>query len=467
MAATDLGCVDCCGSDCGCGRSRGRRHGSKSDALSFLLGAAAALPGISVQAGDAGYLSQKTDLSYHHAQYEETGDRMSVRTDQLMFRTPLGDAFEVNGTLIRDITSGASPVINFLDLQGNPQQFLETGASIRDQRDIYEVSLGHYGDEHYSGLKLGSSKEDDYESRYISVSYRKDFNQKTTTLFTGAGYNSDDVWNSYNSSVLLEEPSEFHKRRKREFMLGASQILNKDSVVQFNLGYSKSSGFLSDPYKKSYVVDEGLFDFRGLINVAWIFKTLVKSGLVQFLNDSGITKLINESPAIDVPWLSSAVFGLVKDTRPSDRYQWTGLVRYSQYFEATESALHLDYRYAYDEWDADSHTFEMKWNVDFGSGIQLSPGLRYYTQHSAFFYDTFFEEIPSDGYVTSDYRLAGFGAVSKKLELSLLLTNDYTLAFHYEHYDRRHQFELGGGSKGDSLDDYKSRMISVSLDGRF
>lgn len=168
-------------------------------ALKCLMTAAMALPGIqNAHAADAGYLSQRTDLSYHHAQYEETGGRMSVRADQIAARTPLSSTLELSGTYIRDITSGASPVINFLDIRGNPHQFLETGASIRDHRDIYEASLGYYGLEHYKGIKLGYSTEDDYKSRYASLSFRQNVNRRNTTLLASVAYNKDDVWNSYN-----------------------------------------------------------------------------------------------------------------------------------------------------------------------------------------------------------------------------------------------------------------------------
>lgn len=438
------------------------------DSLGTLLAAALALPGIqAAQASDAGYLSQKTDVSYHHARYDEGEDRMQVRADQLSFRTPLGRTFELSGTYIRDLTSGASPVINFLDIRGKAHQFLETGASIKDQRDIYEASLGHYGEENYQGIKLGYSTEDDYTSTYASVNFRQNVNRRNTTLFASAGYNTDEVWNSYNPSVLLEEPSEYHQRSKQEYMLGISQLLNPDSLLQVNLGYSISTGFLSDPYKKAYVVDEGLLDYRGLIDVAGVFKSLVKTGLVQFLNDSGITRLLNNSPAVDVPWLSSAVFGLVKDNRPRRREQWTALLRYSLYLAKSESGVHLDYRYSHDNWQINSHTLELKWNKELSNGIMISPGVRYYTQSHAFFYQPFYETVPGDGYLSADYRLAGFGAFSGKLSVTAFITSQYKVGVHYEYYDRRHSFAWSDTTQGDELDDFHWTLLSLSLDGSF
>lgn len=438
-----------------------------NNALTALITAALSLPGIAAHAAEGGYRAEQSKVTVQHAEYEESNQRMDIKTDQISAVLPVGERFEVGFNAIRDMTSGASPVVNFLDKEGKPHQFLETGASIQDRRDIYEGTLGYYGDRNYGGIKIGESTEDDYESIYASIDFRRSYNNKATTLSLGAAYNDDRVWNSYNPAVLLEEPTVYNTREKQEWMAGISQVINRNTVVQFNLTFSHSSGSLSDPYKKSYVVDEGLFDYRGILDIAGMFRFLVDAGVIRFLNESGITELLNESPQIDIPWLSSSLFGIVKDNRPSQRDQWISMVRVSHYFAPLDAALHTDYRYAQDEWQADSHTLETKLNIDLGLGIQLSPGLRYYTQESAFFYDTFFESIPADGYISSDYRLAEFGALSKKLELSVLITPDITATASYENYDRKYDYAWGGTGKGNDIDDFRAQMLSVSIDGRF
>ncbi len=439
----------------------------KTDALKALMGAALALPGIST-AAEQGYRSEDIEIGVHHSEYTESGDRMTVKADQLSITGPIAQNFEANFSATRDVTSGASPVVNFLDGNGKPQQFLETGASIKDQRDIYEGTLSYYGDNSLSSIKLGTSEEDDYTSDYFSVSHSIDFNRKLSSLTFGYGHSDDDVWNSYNPSVLLEEPSIFNTRQKDEFHIGFGQIINKNTTLQLALTYVDSSGFLSDPYKKSFVVDEAIFDFRDInIDIAGIFRFLVDSGAIRFLNNSGITKILNESPLISIPFLSENVLGVTKDNRPEKREQWISLLRMSHYFKSTNSALHTDYRYSDDSWGAYSHTLEFKWNIGLGLGWQVSPGLRFYSQHSAFFYDTFFETIPDHGYLSSDYRLAGFGAFSKKLEISKEFGRDFTVYLHYEEYERQYDYEQGGQTNGDPLDDFEFRTFSVSFDVRF
>ncbi|MBV1920480.1 MAG: DUF3570 domain-containing protein [Pseudomonadales bacterium] len=439
----------------------------KADALKALMGAALALPGIST-AAEQGYRSEDIEIGVHHSEYTESGDRMTVKADQLSITGPIAQNFEANFSATRDVTSGASPVVNFLDGEGKPHQFLETGASIKDQRDIYEGTLSYYGDNSLSSIKLGTSEEDDYTSDYFSLSHRIDFNRKLTSLTFGYGHSDDDVWNSYNPSVLLEEPSIFKTRKKDEFNFGFGQIINKNTTLQLALTYVDSSGFLSDPYKKTFVVDEAIFDFRKLnIDIAGIFSYLVKKGVIQTLNDSGTTAFINRIFPGLITDASENILGVIKDNRPEKREQWISLLRLSHYFKSTNSALHTDYRYSDDSWGAYSHTLEFKWNIGLGLGWQVSPGLRFYSQHSAFFYNTFFETIPDHGYVSSDYRLAGFGAISKKLEISKEFSRDFTIYLHYEEYERRYDYEQGGQTNGDPLDDYEFKAFSVSFDVRF
>lgn len=436
-------------------------------ALSALMTAALALPGMSAQAVTGSYRSDEVRANYHRATYDESGERMEVTTEQVTVTAPVGRDLEVQVAIIEDVTSGASPVVNFLDIDGNPRQFLETGASIKDKRDILETSLGYYADNGYGTLKLGHSVEDDYESHYGSASWRWDLFQKRTSFLLGVGLTSDEVWNSYNPDVLLEEPTEYNRRKKKELVLGIGQILNRNTVVQFNVTYAQSDGTLSDPYKKVYVVDEGLVDFRGLIDLAGLFRFAVDFGFVEALNRTGITRFLNESPLVDVLEVADQVLGLKKDNRPDQRKQWIYLLRSSHYFLATNSALHLDYRYSNDSWGADSHTLEAKWNIGFDHGWQLSPGLRYYSQHAADFYDVYFESVPADGYMTVDYRLAGFGALSRKLGISKSFGRNYAVSLDYERYERRYDHELGGASNGSDIDDFEFKMLSFSIDGRF
>lgn len=425
--------------------------------------AAMALPGLAAPLHAAeGYRSDDFNLEYNHATYSESGDRMAVEVDQVSLTAPMADRFELKFTAIRDLVSGASPAVNTLDGNGEPVQNLQSGASIKDQRDVYEASLGYYGDDHYLAVGVGRSLEDDYDARYGNVQYRRDLPDTNAALLFSAAYSDDEVWNSYDPTKInvTNKPSAYHHRSKRDLMIGVSQILNKRATVQFNLTQSHGSGHLSDPYKKAYVADMDLISRLLPASSA----ASARANAAPAISEGDIP--INPAEILDWDAFWARLFGLVPDNRPDTRDQWLAVVRYRQFLPEWDAALHLDYRFTLDQWEADSHTFEVRLKKRLWEGWTLAPGVRYYSQHSAYFYDVFFATTPGDGYLSSDYRLAGFGAISWKLALSAELSENFGVQLNYEHYDRRHAWELTD-SKGDVIDDFSTDLVSFTLKGVF
>jgi len=468
----------------------------KNETLSALMTAAMALPGIAATPAamaENGYRSDDYAISYHRARYVESGDRMEINTEQLGLSLPVGERFETSFSAIRDVTSGASPVYYAVNTDGSPQLILESGASIKDQRNIYRAGAGYYGDESYYGIGLGRSLEDDYDSHFGSLDYRRSFDNKSTTFMASFAFSSDVVWNTYKPDVLLNEPEHKNDRRKHDLMLGMSQVWDRNSVLQFNLTHSHAYGELSDPYKLVTVEDAGLVGLRGdipyndlinfidgidgatidaVLDATGFYNSLAKSGanvdeLRNYIRTNNLSTLLNNTGLLDIGLLKEALIGALHDTRPDNRDQVVALVRFSRFLEHSDSAIHLDYRYAHDEWEASSHTFEVKWKKAFGEGWMVAPGVRYYSQHAAYFYDAYFSTRPNDGYQTSDYRLAGFGAWSAKLEVAKALTKNLTVQLNYEYYKRKRDWEWLSNSKGYDADDYNAHTIAVSLQSVF
>jgi hypothetical protein len=378
-----------------------------------LTAAALALPGLAVQAADANVRNDSVVLSYNHGDYAESNNRMDVRVDQASLTVPVGDRYEVKLNTIRDVVSGASPFSNRM-VNGQLVQILSTAASIREQRGVIDAGAGYYGDDYYAGVNLGRSIENDYHAKFISGNYRRSFNDKNTTLSLGAAFSDDVVWEKWYPSVNQGKPSVYRKRQKHDLMAGVSQIVDANSVLQLTLSHGYAYGYLNEQYRRAVVI-----------------------------GPKGPT--------------------FVADARPDNHTQWTALVRYSHYFAATHSALHLDYRFGKDSWGADSHTVEGKWRVNVGSGWTVSPGLRYYTQKSADFYQTSFAALPASGFQSVDYRQAAFGALSSKLEVAKSFKNGNVVRASFENYQRKHSLRLTG-ERGFEGDDYHARLLSVSTD---
>jgi len=463
-----------------------------SERLLALASAALALPGIA-QAADTGYRSDDIVLSYNHGEYKESGQRMNIHVDQLALSAPIGEHFETRLEAIRDVTSGASPTYNVINTDGSPAMILQSGASIHDQRDVYRAGLGYYGDRNYYGVGIGRSREDDYDANFGSVDFRRTFDNKNTTLMVSADYSDDIGWNTYEPNNILNEPSVKHDRRKHNLMVGVGQVMDRNTVMQFNLTHSYAYGHLSDPYKLAQVEDAGLVNIRGdfpydrlidFINYTsgsqidaalaalGFWDNLAASGadvatLRNTLRNNTLGQLIGATGLLDIGVLKHELLGALSDSRPDSRRQWIALWRYSHFIESNSSAIHVDYRYAHDDWHSNSHTIEAKWKKSFGDGWMIAPGLRYYNQQSAYFYDDYFSTRPANGYLSSDYRLAGFGAISAKFEISKAVTKNLSLQFNYEYYKRKREWEWLSHSVGYDVDDYNAQTYTVSLESVF
>jgi hypothetical protein len=69
--------------------------------------------------------------------------------------------------------------------------------------------------------------------------------------------------------------------------------------------------------------------------------------------------------------------------------------------------------------------------------------LRYYTQIAPDFYGPVFGSRPTDGYWSSDYRLATFGALSYRLSATLR-REEWSAALTAEYYDSSNGLALSG-----------------------
>ncbi|MGH8527242.1 MAG: DUF3570 domain-containing protein, partial [Gammaproteobacteria bacterium] len=207
--------------------------------------------------------------------------------------TPVATApLAFDGNRNPDLTnpvSGASPFIDgtgglLLDEDFNAYKFdLLTGNPSKDTRSVHTIAsaspetrkqgdfrLGYEWNEAALELGGGISLEDDYESRWGNANVRLDFNQKRTTLNLGFSYTDSDIgailnndaFDYFDSSAYENEidvvkgPDGFvasrtlrDDRHDWSVRFGLTQILKKDSLVETSLGYTRSTGFLENPYK--------------------------------------------------------------------------------------------------------------------------------------------------------------------------------------------------------------------------
>lgn len=202
-----------------------------------LLAAALALPGI-VPAAHAQSVHDKGYIELRYLDYRDWqsgADRMTVRSPSLYTLVPVSDTVEVEGSLVYDAMSGASPLA-FNSLSG------ASGQGVGDYRVAGDAKVTKYFGDWALGVSGVVSDEQDYLSRGGGVDLRifsADRNRTYAFGFAGA----NDRINPTNG-LVSNQP-----RNTVELLFGITQALSPTSLINSNVTYSYGHGYFNDPYK--------------------------------------------------------------------------------------------------------------------------------------------------------------------------------------------------------------------------
>ncbi len=349
-----------------------------------------------------------------------------------------------------------------------------------------DFKLSYEWDEAALDVGGGISLENDYESRFANLGGRLDFNQKQTTFNFGLSYTNSDTFatldpdglgftdtSAYDSDVgecveLIIDPDTLQdicvisvkhpidnkvsagvfgtygvdgisrtgavlrgNRQDWGSQLGLTQVLNKDTLLSLDLGYTRNTGYLANPYKNVFAHTVNMIPGDELLEV-------------------------NSRTRLEI--------------RPDERNLFNWHMGYDQYIEPFDAALHFNYHFAHDDWDINAHTFEADWVQPLGAGWTVTPRIRYYSQSSADFYTTgifnitetifdednnfvgesIIQEFPK--YYSSDQRLSAFGTLSGGVTISKQFVKGVSLETGFEYYTHQGGLKLGGGGEQDFAD---------------
>lgn len=122
--------------------------------------------------------------------------------------------------------------------------------------------------------------------------------------------------------------------------------------------------------------------------------------------------------------------------------------------------LDASYRYMTDDWEIDSHTLDMRLRLPIGDSKYLEPHLRFYTQTAADFYRiSLTENEPLPEYVSSDYRLADFDAITAGLKFGWKTGGGNDMSVRLELYS-----QSGNVSSGDLIGNQADRDVYPDMD---
>lgn len=240
---------------------------------------------------------------------------------------------------------------------------------------------------------LNVSNEYDYLSIGLSSLFDYDFNRNNSTASFGLSFASDTISPEGGIPTALAEmeyyrgdpdttpPGTFEDDTERDqraadedktvldILLGYTQVIDRKSLVQFNLSLSQVDGYVTDPFKVVSVLDAA----------------------------------------------SGQPLRQLYESRPDSRSKQSLYTHYLRSFRQGD-VLDASYRYLWDDWGMTSHTLDLRYRIGMGKHF-IEPHLRYYMQEAVDFYTPFLldgQATPVE--MTADYRLGDLTTLTAGLE---------------------------------------------------
>ncbi len=315
------------------------------------------------------------DVLYHR--YD--GGGMVIDGPSVLVRKSVGPQVSVSGQYYVDSVSAASVDV------------LATASPYKEERTEYTLGVDYLHEDAVLSLGYTNSSENDFEANTAYFSVSQEFFGGMSTMTLGYAMGWDEV-----GQIGRESFSEDADRRN--YQLGLTQVLTRNSLLGINLEVITDEGFLENPYRQNRYLDP---------------------------NDS--TK-----------------FRYQPERYPDTRTSTAVAVR-ALYYLPYRASIRGEYRYFTDSWGVEAHTTELAYVHGLGPHWTLEGSVRYYTQEAADFYSDLFPFENSQTYLARDKELSTLsgttlatGAVYewkqtslpgiKRLQFSLLvdwLTFDY------------------------------------------
>jgi len=263
-----------------------------------------------------------------------------------------------------------------------------------------------------TGFGVSGSFEYDYTHLGLNGGLSRDFNNRNTTLSAGLAIARDE-WDPVGGtpipfSPMLDVGDTGNKTGTEtkdvvDAVLGVTQVISRNLLVQVNYSFSNSSGYLTDPYKVLSLVD----------------------------GTTGDTLTRVPAPGAEGP---SHEFRF--ERRPDDRTKHSIFTQAKYYMGG--KVLDASYRYMTDDWDIDSHTLDLRLRWPVGERSYLEPHLRFYTQSEADFYTiSLVDGVQLPSFASADYRLGNFDAITAGLKYGWKTRGGSEMSVRAELYQQR------------------------------
>lgn len=348
-------------------------------------------------------------FDYRFENYQEDEGRIRVETHGWLFEAQLRPWLAVQGEVVYDAISGATPTgapppnqVPIWDY--NNQQYWTGLPSTVPMQEMHDI---RWAGSLKPTFTLGShritpgfsySEERDYISYGAALNYSVDLNEKNTTLNAGWSHNWDKIYSRARPSRVRGN------KNADDILIGINQLLSPQTTATLNFTYGNAHGYLGDPYK-GVLADDYLQQWGG-----------PQDGPLQ-------------------PSLSP-------ERRPSHRHRYIVYTSLTQFIAPLEASVEGSYRFFIDSYGVVAHTFGVTWFQKIGKRITLAPTFRYYRQSAADFYTT---RIPHDPlgdlavlnptFYSADYRLSEMETFTFGVMLHVKLCDWFSVDASYKRYE--------------------------------
>lgn len=272
-----------------------------------------------------------------------------------------------------------------------------SGASGSDVYAYINANYAHSSKDRnkIASANIGASNEYDYKSFHIGFGYAFLWNEKNTTLdFKGAAY--FDRWK-------LIYPTELSAWRDTNGNLNAGFFAGVD-ILPFK-GYN--------PVNFTEIDSENRNTYSGSIAFSQILSPSIQMSIFG--------DVIYQSGVLNTPFhrvyfkdredFFIENFQLADDREklPDTRLKIPLGMRFNAYLN-DRFILRTYYRFYTDDWNLNSHTFQIGLPIKLSNTLTITPDYRYYTQTAVKYFQPFDAHSSTEQFYTSDYDLSGFSS---------------------------------------------------------
>lgn len=126
---------------------------------------------------------------------------------------------------------------------------LATASPYTEERDEYSLGVDYLHEDAILSLGYTNSSENDYEANTVYFSVSQEFFGGMSTVTMGYANGWDDVGRVGNDNFSEEAD-------RRNYQLGLSQVLTRNSLLGIDLEVVSDEGFLQNPYRQNRFRDE-------------------------------------------------------------------------------------------------------------------------------------------------------------------------------------------------------------------